>query len=410
MRLQKLWKCLAGASLAALTVAICAEPSSGQFPGGDRGGRGDRGSQGGGFQPGGGGPPSGGRGGFTADSSFDRLMQSYGGTGDAVDYSRIPPDVRERTNGFATRFGGEPMPVSGIITRAQYSEQFNARMETMRAKMGQPGGGAPGAPPVASFTAPGAPPVAPGMPAPQAEMTDEQLLMAMRQLDRDGDNRISIQEASQSGRMSRVFQTYDKNADGFIDLAEFKGYMSDRMNNRIPSSDRDNNGQPQPYGQQPYGQQPYGQPNASYGTVPPVPEEQRPVVLRYGKMPKELPSWFTDLDTDKDGQIGMYEWRSDSRPVADFLAMDLNGDGLLTAEEYLRFKNPTVAMSSGNGGSESRTVSTAGSGANPFNRNSTSSGGNPFNRNSTGGGNATSEDGNGEKSKKDRKDRGRSEK
>ena len=234
-------------------------------------------------------------------------------------------------------------------------------------------------------------------------MTDEQLLMAMRQLDRDGDNRISIQEASQSGRMSRVFQTYDKNSDGFIDLAEFKVYMSDRMNNRIPSSDRDNNSQPQPYGQQPY-----SQPNASYGTVSPAPEEQRPVVLRYGKMPKELPSWFTELDTDKDGQIGMYEWRFDSRPVADFLAMDLNGDGLLTAEEYLRFKNPTTLATS-SGGSESRTVSTGGSGGNPFNRNST--GGNPFNRNSTGGGKATSDDNSGDnKDKKDRKDRGRSEK
>ncbi len=357
MRLQKLWKCLAGASLAALTVAICAEPSAGQFPGGgDRGGR-DRGSQGGGFQPGGGG----GRGGFTADSRFDSLLQSYGGTGDAIDYSRIPPDVRERTNGFATRFGGEPMPLSGIITRAQYTEQFNARM----AKMGQPGGGAPGAPPVASFTAPGAPPVAPGMPAPQAEMTDEQVLMAMRQLDRDGDNRISIQEASQSGRLSRVFQTYDKNADGFVDLAEFKGYMTDRMGNRVPSGD--NNSPQQPFGQQPYGQQPYGQPNASYGTAPAsAPEEQRPVVLRYGKMPKELPSWFNDLDTDKDGQVGMYEWRFDSRPVAEFIAMDLNGDGLLTAEEYLRFKNP---VSNNATSSESRTITTSSS--NPFNRNNT---------------------------------------
>lgn len=389
MRLQKLWKCLAAASLAALTVAICAEPSSGQFPGGgDRGSRGDRG----GLQSGGGGPPSGGRGGFSADSSFDRLMQSYGGTGDAVDYSRIPPDVRERTNGFATRFGGEPMPLSGMITRAQYTEQFNARMETMRAKMGQPGGGAPGAPPVASFTAPAAPPVAPGMPAPQAEMTDEQVLMAMRQLDRDGDNRISIQEASQSGRLSRVFQTYDKNADGFIDLAEFRGYMSDRMGNRVPNGD--NNGQ-QPYGQQPYGQQPYGQPNASYGTAPPVPEEQRPVVLRYGKMPKELPSWFTDLDTDKDGQVGMYEWRFDNRPVAEFMAMDLNGDGLLTAEEYLRFKNP---VSNNATSSESRTVTTSSN--------------NPFNRNSTGPSRSasTSEESSDKKDKKDRKDENRDKK
>ena len=170
--------------------------------------------------------------------------------------------------------------------------------------------------------------------------------------------------------------------------------MSDRMSNRIPSSDRDNNGQPQPYGLQPYGQQPYGQPNASYGTAPPAPEEQRPVVLRYGKMPKELPSWFNELDTDKDGQVGMYEWRSDSRVVSEFMAMDLNGDGLLTAEEYLRFKNPVSNTATS---PESRTISTSSS--------------NPFNRNNTGPSrSSSSEESSDKKDKKERKEENREKK
>jgi Ca2+-binding EF-hand superfamily protein len=50
-----------------------------------------------------------------------------------------------------------------------------------------------------------------------------------------------------------------------------------------------------------------------------------------------LPDWFTTLDLDNDKQISLFEWRQAGRPVAEFQDMDLNGDGLLTAEEYLRW-------------------------------------------------------------------------
>ncbi|MBM3978977.1 MAG: EF-hand domain-containing protein [Planctomycetes bacterium] len=66
-------------------------------------------------------------------------------------------------------------------------------------------------------------------------------------------------------------------------------------------------------------------------------EEEKPVAMRYGKLPKNLPSWFEDLDIDKNGQIEMFEWRKDKRDMKEFTDMDLNGDGLITADEYLRF-------------------------------------------------------------------------
>ena len=70
--------------------------------GGPGGGGGFGGGAPGGGGPGGGGPGGGGRGGFNmgamADSSFDRLVRSYGGSGDSLDYSKIPNDVREQTN------------------------------------------------------------------------------------------------------------------------------------------------------------------------------------------------------------------------------------------------------------------------------------------------------------------------
>jgi Ca2+-binding EF-hand superfamily protein len=50
-----------------------------------------------------------------------------------------------------------------------------------------------------------------------------------------------------------------------------------------------------------------------------------------------LPEWFTTLDTDKDGQIALFEWRKGGRPVATFAEMDLNSDGFITRDEYLRY-------------------------------------------------------------------------
>ena len=73
-------------------------------------------------------------------------------------------------------------------------------------------------------------------------------------------------------------------------------------------------------------------------TPPPPPEEEkRPVVYRAGKLPKELPPWFAQLDEDKDGQVGLYEWKKAGRPLNEFQAIDLNGDGFITVEEALRY-------------------------------------------------------------------------
>jgi hypothetical protein len=96
------------------------------------------------------------------------------------------------------------------------------------------------------------------------------------------------------------------------------------------------------------------------GAVPPQPgaatpaeaEEPKPKVIRYGHLPHGLPPYFytSDGDMDKDGQIGLYEWAKlwdpkgvgmSEEKLVEFKALDLNADGLLTAEEYLRAKRPT---------------------------------------------------------------------
>ncbi|MBM3982124.1 MAG: hypothetical protein FJ304_18045 [Planctomycetes bacterium] len=58
-----------------------------------------------------------------------------------------------------------------------------------------------------------------------------------------------------------------------------------------------------------------------------------------GVVPKvggAIPAWFNTLDTDKDNQVSLFEWREGGKPTSEFMEMDLNGDGLLTRNEYLR--------------------------------------------------------------------------
>jgi ABC-type glycerol-3-phosphate transport system substrate-binding protein len=67
-------------------------------------------------------------------------------------------------------------------------------------------------------------------------------------------------------------------------------------------------------------------------------EEAKPIAMRYGKLPKDLPDWFDSDDLNRDGQIAMHEWLKANKSIDEFNLMDLNGDGLITADELLRFR------------------------------------------------------------------------
>lgn len=283
----------------------------------------------------------GGRGGFSADSSFDRLLQSYGGSGDTLDYSRIPAEQRERNNRFAQMSGSPPMPTSGTISREQFRGQFEQRMQEMRSRFGSRGRDdsgdrsspfSRGGPPNMSGTSPN-------------DFADS----IFKRSDRNGDGRITQDEAS--SRMRDSFQQYDTNRDGAIDVNEFRGYIQARFGSRGGSPDSSSSStSPPPF--PPGGNwDPRGNgndrrdrrnrddrgDNRNDPRRPNQPEEDAmPVVYRYGKLPKDIPSYWSELDTDKDGQIGLYEWRHAGKSIKEFTELDLNGDGYLTADEWLR--------------------------------------------------------------------------
>ena len=128
------------------------------------------------------------------------------------------------------------------------------------------------------------------------------------------------------------WQQWDKNGDGFIDLAEYKeAYKAhqeflnpDGSSNRDPRNPRNRDNQ----------------------QADPVQEEdKRPTVYHVGNLPKELPPWFVQLDRDKDGQVGLYEWKRANPPmdINLFMEIDRNSDGFLTVEEVLRWQKVQIA-------------------------------------------------------------------
>ena len=69
-------------------------------------------------------------------------------------------------------------------------------------------------------------------------------------------------------------------------------------------------------------------------------EEPTPVVYRHDSLPKEVPSFWQELDQDKDAQLSLFEWRTGGKAVEDFVKYDENEDGFLLVEEYIEAAPP----------------------------------------------------------------------
>jgi hypothetical protein len=179
----------------------------------------------------------------------------------------------------------------------------------------------------------------------------EQAKKIFRKLDVDGDGVLSAAELPESLRGERV--RWDANRNGVIDPDEYWAYYQARLgvlSEQVAAGQIDlglKRGGPTV--------SPASGPAAkpAVSTIPPDGEGLRTAVRRAGKLPPGLPDWFVRLDTDGDGQVGLYEWRKSGRPLAEFASMDLNDDGFITADELLRYLaqqprgSPDAAASAG---------------------------------------------------------------
>jgi Ca2+-binding EF-hand superfamily protein len=68
-----------------------------------------------------------------------------------------------------------------------------------------------------------------------------------------------------------------------------------------------------------------------------------------GILPKGLPSWFKALDKDGHGQVTLHQWREADKEIDEFRRYDLNGDGIITADEVLRYLKKRSELKLNNG-------------------------------------------------------------
>lgn len=145
-----------------------------------------------------------------------------------------------------------------------------------------------------------------------------------KKLDTNGDGVLNEEEMPEPLRQER--RRWDRNRDGVIDMDEYWVYYQRRLSylsEEVAAGNID------------LGLK-RGGPSREVPSII-IEEEGPPVVLRAGKLPKGLPSWFEQLDTDKDGQVSFVEWRKGGKPLDEFAKVDRNNDGFITPEEALRF-------------------------------------------------------------------------
>jgi Ca2+-binding EF-hand superfamily protein len=287
------------------TAALFLVPAAGQsqFPQGPGG-------------PPGGGPPGGGfRGGFDPNQFWNMLS----GGKSVIDRNSLDP----RMQGWFDRMAERAGITDGKMTKEQFDAYQQRRMtEGFGGGRGGPPGSPPGTP--GAPAAPGAPEDRRGGPSPdQANSMAENFF---HRYDLNGDGYLNNDEMPEALRIER--EKFDTDRNGLIDLNEFKAYFQARMQSYRAERDasrrdtRDDSQEDEP---------------------------KKPVVYRAGTLPKGIPAWFAQLDSDGDAQIGLYEWKNSGRPLEEFFKYDRNNDGFVTVDEVMYF---VAQNGEGNGGDE----------------------------------------------------------
>lgn len=164
----------------------------------------------------------------------------------------------------------------------------------------------------------------------RSDMEDED--RAFRELDRNRDGVIDDNEASTTLRAMAT--SFDANSDGLVDRAEFGSYFGARVQAAIRKHEAVASKEAKIEVKQ---AKVAAVSTTAAGNAKNAKTAEMPEAQRFGHLPKGLPEWFLALDDDRDGQVGLYEWRHGGREPGDFATLDSNGDGLLTADEWLRF-------------------------------------------------------------------------
>ncbi len=161
---------------------------------------------------------------------------------------------------------------------------------------------------------------------------EEEAKSYFKRMDSDGNGSLNDHEYERSN-IRREMDRWDTNKNNVVELTEWIAYMKERHNKR-----EEERKQWEDFRAARNGGTTPGTPAVPAPYVPTVPvpfQLDRPVVIRADNLPKELPAWFKELNTDNDAQVSLAEWRAKERDHNEFRNFDRNGDGLITVDEVL---------------------------------------------------------------------------
>ncbi len=140
-------------------------------------------------------------------------------------------------------------------------------------------------------------------------------------------NKNRILEREEWKRMRGEPENADANGDGVLTLEE----LTNRLENNYRSRDREERREgrdeaPRERREASRRGEDAAEQRKSYRFTP-----------AHERLPKGLPRWFEDRDTNLDGQVAMHEFSAvwTDRKAAEFKRYDKNGDGMLTSDEMV---------------------------------------------------------------------------
>lgn len=261
-----------------------------------RGGIG-RGGRGGGFQGGGYGMDGGFDGGMDVGGPGGQTSRGQGGGADSGAGGTKPSTANDGIPHFSDVVGMSPPPGFGGALA----------VSTTVTTIGSSGSSSGGASASAATSSSGT-----SSPAQVDEKTRSFAQAKMKQFDKNNNNQLEKEEWSQMNDGEK----YDANKDGVVSLDEMIQYLS----RPLGSDDSVDTSKPKSP----------SKPTSTGGR----PGRFRSLAERY----PDLSAKFFQLDRDGDGQIEMWEFSTNwtEQTVREFQKYDLNGDGIITPEEWLK--------------------------------------------------------------------------